>query len=308
MVGFGIDGGGTHSRMSVFDLQTGEELARVMGKSTNRYSVTKEEVENHIAELFDKAGFPREAYGCGCLGSAGLSRAEDIGFFQKLFERVLKDCPVYLCNDGETLLVGSLQSTQGYSLIGGTGSLAIGRMTDGRVVRAGGMGYMLGDEGSALWISWQAIKRSLRSMEGRDLPTGMLPKLQAHFSLSAPSDFVDMMHRRFQKSIIATASKLVLMEAEAGDPLAVDIGQQAVKELCLLVQSVSEQLPMDGGRVALSGGLIENSEWLRVRLLDRIKSTLPHIDPVVTTGDALKGACMLSKTMNQHSSMVKWQE
>lgn len=65
---------------------------------------------------------------------------------------------MYLCNDGETLLVGALESTEGYCLIAGTGSLALARDREGRTARAGGLGYMLGDEGSALWIAWQAIR------------------------------------------------------------------------------------------------------------------------------------------------------
>lgn len=47
---------------------------------------------------------------------------------------------MYLCNDGETLLVGALESTEGYCLIAGTGSLALARDREGRTARAGGLG------------------------------------------------------------------------------------------------------------------------------------------------------------------------
>ncbi|MDR2158606.1 MAG: hypothetical protein LBP23_00905, partial [Treponema sp.] len=62
-------------------------------------------------------------------------------------------------------------------LIAGTGSVALGRSGDGRLVRSGGLGYMLGDEGSAAWIGRTAIARILRSLEGRDLPSSMLRAL-----------------------------------------------------------------------------------------------------------------------------------
>lgn len=297
-LGFGIDGGGTRSRLCVFQWETGRELGRFTGGSTNQYSVGPQAALANIEALLRSAGIPLESLAGGCLGSAGLSRPGERKLYGDFFQKLLPGCPVYLCNDGEILLVGGLQSPQGYSLIGGTGSLALGRSADGRLVRAGGLGYMLGDEGSALWIGWQAINRSLRSREGRDLETGLLPLLAAHFHLARPEDFVAMMHQRFDKATIASAARLVLERADT-DPLAGDIAAQAVKELTLLLGSVLRRLPLENPRAALSGGVIENSPWIQRRLLQSLKDAFPRLQTVLGAGDAVKGACLLARASAQ---------
>ncbi|MDO5377788.1 MAG: BadF/BadG/BcrA/BcrD ATPase family protein [Clostridia bacterium] len=291
--GFGIDGGGTRSRLRVFDWETGEEICRLVGESTNMYSVGTDRAQANAMALLAAAGLPPEAYRGGCIGSAGLGREAERRSWQAFVEERLPRCPVYLCNDGETLLVGSLQDTSGYALIAGTGSLALGRSPSGDVVRAGGLGDMLGDEGSALWIGWQAINRSLRAAEGRDLPTSLLPKLMAHFSLDRAEDFVALMHRRFAKSEIASAAKCVLEDAPA-DPLAADIAAGAVRELVSLVQSVVRRLPEGTMRLAMSGGVLENSALIRERVQAALAADYPEMRFVVGEGDAVMGACMLA--------------
>ena len=291
---FGIDGGGTRSRLCVFELDSGREMGRYLGGSTNMYSVGLDKALENTEALLRSAGIPLEQLCRGCIGSAGLSRPREQEQFGDFFRRLLPSCSVKLCNDGEILLVGALESTEGYSLIGGTGSLGLGRNREGRLVRSGGLGYMLGDEGSALWIGWQAIRRALRSEEGRDLDTCLMPLLLKHFQLERSSDFVAMTHQRFQKAEIASAAALVLENVET-DPLAHDIGCRAVDELCLLVDSVMAQLPLERPRVALSGGVIENNVWIQTRLLAALAEKHPELETVLGSGDALKGACMLAR-------------
>ena len=293
-LGFGIDGGGTRSRLCVFDWDTGEERCRLVGESTNLYSVGTQAALEHVGALLGSAGFPLAAYRGGCIGSAGLSRPAERRIFASYFAEQMPGCPVYLCNDGETLLVGALGSRSGYALISGTGSIALGRDEGGRVVRAGGLGYMLGDEGSALWIGWQAIMRALRAREGRDLQTGLLEPLVRFFGLSGPDDFVAMLHQRFDKREIASAAQLVLQAAQS-DPLAGDIARRAARELALLVKSVREQLPLPAMRVALSGGVLEKSAFMREALDSELRGCYPQVQIVLARGEAVVGACMLAR-------------
>lgn len=294
-IGFGIDGGGTHSRLCLFSLEDGRELGRFTGGSTNMYSVGRDEAMRNTERLLRSSGVSLERLKAGCLGSAGLSRPAEKEAFSAFLRRLLPQCSMYLCNDGETLLVGALESTEGYCLIAGTGSLALARDREGRTARAGGLGYMLGDEGSALWIAWQAIRRAMRSREGRDLETTLLADLVKHFSLSCPEDFVAMLHHRFEKAVVATAAGLVLERVE-DDPLAADIARAAAAELALLLSSVMRQMPLSPARAALSGGVVEHNVWLRSRLVEQLALDHPELEVVFGPGDAVRGACMLART------------
>src|SRR5262249_18867351 len=55
-------------------------------------------------------------------------------------------------SDVEAARDGALGATPGILLLAGTGSIALGRGRSGMLARAGGLGPLLGDEGSAFWI------------------------------------------------------------------------------------------------------------------------------------------------------------
>lgn len=293
---FGVDGGGTKSRARIID-ERNKTLAETEGESTNMYSVGTETALGNLRRLLEAAcgiaGIAVAELSAGCVGSAGLSRPEEIDVFRAFFRDFLGGVRVKICNDSEILLVGKLRAKQGYCLIGGTGSIALARSEAGEMVRAGGLGHMLGDEGAASWIGWQAIKRALRSLENRDLPTDMLPALLQHFALRDPEDFVSMMHHRFQKAQVAAVTPLVTDFAKRGDALAIDICSRAVDELFLLVRSVVERQPQQGG-IALAGGVLENSALISEPLERRLAEAYPEHPAVRGGGTALDGACMLA--------------
>src|SRR5437764_3315818 len=69
-------------------------------------------------------------------------------------------------NDAVSALAGATASGQGIITIAGTGSIAFGRNASGRTARAGGWGYIFGDEGSGFDIVRQALRAALRMEEG----------------------------------------------------------------------------------------------------------------------------------------------
>ncbi len=62
--------------------------------------------------------------------------------------------------DVEAALHGALGDQPGILLLAGTGSIALGRDARGRVARAGGLGPLVGDEGSAFWIGREWLRRA----------------------------------------------------------------------------------------------------------------------------------------------------
>lgn len=296
---FGIDGGGTHSRIALTDEQ-GNILAEAQAGSTNIYSVTTEEVFKNLSMLVDTAvkavGIDRYDLTAGCLGSAGLGREREQKIFREFFDSFLGAIPVKLCSDAETLLCGGLQGLEGYCLIAGTGSVAFGRSITGMLVRAGGHGYMLGDEGSAAWIGRTAIARTLRSLEHRDLPTQMLEPVLKAAGLAQSGDLVQYVHHDADKAKIAALAPLVTSAARDGDPLALDILFTGAKELALLARSVVDQSPMIGRReLVIAGGVIEHDEIITGKLMEILCLEMPDMAVMKPKGTALEGACILAK-------------
>lgn len=301
---FGIDGGGSVSRLRVAGKDDPlTSLVTVHGGSTNLFSVTSETAADNVWNLIDEAcgalGVQASDLAAGCMGSAGLGRPEEQSFFHELFSRMLPHTRMKLCNDGEILLVGGVRSLEGYCLIAGTGSFAMARAQDGTSVRAGGYGYMLGDEGSAWWIADQAVKRTIRSSEGRDLSTEMAPSLLAFFGLERLDGFVQLFHHQYEKSRVAKAAKIVTEFARLEDPLARDILRDASGELVGLVRSIYRRMPLSDPRLVLAGGVLDNDPVVRPLFLSLLAREIPGMRIVSDAGSALDGACMLAAELAQ---------
>lgn len=300
---FGLDGGGTQSRLAVCD-RAGKVVEEVYGGATNLYTGKPDQVSLNLKALFSQVEqyFP---FAGGCIGSAGLGREREKVLFRDMLSSLLPSVPVYLCSDGEILLVGGLAGLEGYALISGTGSLALSRSSDGSLKRAGGYGYMLGDEGSAYWIAHQALRRSLRSLEGRDLNTHMLPSLLEGCSLSKAEDLIAYVHHQATKADIAKLAPLVTVFAKEGDALANDILSCAAKELVALVVSVQNPA-ITAKELVLAGGVLEKDPVVRPLFEEELKKVLPELRIIKARGTALDGACLLAITkfrLNQDSSL-----
>jgi N-acetylglucosamine kinase-like BadF-type ATPase len=297
---FGIDGGGTYSRLAIVD-SGGRVLAQAKAGSTNIYSVSKQEVLANLETLLDSAlnagGLQKTDLAAGCLGSSGLGRPGEVEIFRGFFGALLgPGFPVTLCSDGEILLCGGLRGLEGYCLISGTGSLALGRSSAGRLVRVGGHGYMLGDEGAAAWIGKTAIARVLRSGEDRDLETAMLGDILAFCELKECSDLIRYVHHDADKAKIAALAPVVTVAARKGDPLALDILSIGAAELALLVRSVLARSPWISRReMVLAGGVIEHDEILAGKLRTMLAEEFPDLILSEPRGTALEGACILAR-------------
>jgi N-acetylglucosamine kinase-like BadF-type ATPase len=297
---FGIDGGGTHSRLAIVN-SGGKVLAQVKAGSTNIYSVSKETAFGNLKTLLESAmnaaGLQKADLAAGCIGSAGLGRSGEAEIFRGFFDALLGlDFPVTLCTDGEILLCGGLRGLEGYCLIAGTGSLALGRSAAGRLVRVGGHGYMLGDEGAAAWIGKTAIARALRSEEGRDLDTAMLGDILAFCKLKESSDLIRYVHHDADKAKIAALAPVVTAAARNGDPLAMDILSTGAAELALLVRSVLARSPWITRReLVLAGGVLEHDEILGGKLRNLLAEEFPALILSEPQGTALEGACILAR-------------
>jgi N-acetylglucosamine kinase-like BadF-type ATPase len=114
---------------------------------------------DRLVELIRPAG--ATAAGIGMPGLRSAKQAADLG------ARVsrMAGCPTCVTGDGQTACLGAFGAEPGIVVFAGTGSGAAG--SDGRRwARAGGHGFLLGDEGSAYWIGRAAVNAALRFTDG----------------------------------------------------------------------------------------------------------------------------------------------
>jgi N-acetylglucosamine kinase-like BadF-type ATPase len=144
--------------------------------------------------------------------------------------------------DAQAALLGALGDTPGVLVLAGTGSIVVGRDARGRWARAGGLGPLLGDEGSAFWIGRAWLRATTR---GEDfLPVRRL--------VTAP----DAVAR------VAALAPSVVARARRRDRRAGTIVRDAQAELARLVADVARQLRLPGPvTVSWAGGVLDDPRF-----------------------------------------------
>ncbi len=238
---------------------------------------------NHVAEAEAKAKFLRVMRECltqaaaraglgglrfkaACLGMSGGPDDK-----AALLHELLEADHLTIAHDAMIALAGALGGEPGIIVIAGTGSMAFGQNGRGETARAGGWGYIFGDEGGAFDIVRQALRAVLREYEGWGAHTALTPAL---LEAAGATDANEMLHYFYgpawPRSRVAGLATTVSRIAEEGDPIAVRLLQQAAQELALLAGSVRRQLWKEGEPVLLSwaGGVYESAPLLeRFRML-----------------------------------------
>ena len=198
----------------------------------------------------------------GVLGAAGSS-----GAGRPLFRTAAVAAWRALGLPGEPVIVTDLEvayaagtaAPSGSLLLSGTGALAA-RFDSGRLTRrCDGYGWLLGDEGSAVWIALRALRAALAALDGRGPATSLVTAATEVFEIPGTD------HREgLAQAILADAFRRppadlgrlapsVSAAAEEGDPVAQAICAEAAATLLHTFESVG---PPPGGAVVLAGSVL----------------------------------------------------
>jgi N-acetylglucosamine kinase-like BadF-type ATPase len=145
---------------------------------------------------------------------------------------------VEVISDAEAAWLGALDGRAGVLVLAGTGSIVLGCDARGRWARAGGLGPLFGDEGSAFWLGRQWLRA--RPDVARRLARA--PDAVARIAARAPA---------------------VLARARDGDRRAAAIVREGQDRLAALAHEVARALALRGVvDVGWAGGLMADP-WFR---------------------------------------------
>jgi N-acetylglucosamine kinase-like BadF-type ATPase len=284
MLVVGADAGGTASR-AVLSTLDGVVLARGRAGPGNPFAVGSTAATAIGTAIREALGDRDPASVAGVVvGLAGVSRLSDpvlADAFAAQWAAIGLTCPVTVVADAVTALAAGAAAHSGVVLIAGTGSVAA-RVDDGRVVAtADGLGWLLGDEGSGLWLGLQAVRLAARSW-----PSSFAGKIAAHAGVTSCDELVHWAGR-LPPAAFAELSPLVCALAAEGDPLAGRLIDRAV--LCLLA-TLDELGPPDGP-VVLAGGLLTAETPVRAGVLAALRGREVVVE---TAWDPAAGAAWLA--------------
>lgn len=263
----GVDGGQSNTTALI-----GDETGRVIGAGRGGPC-------NHVGAAEGRAKFIGAMTTClnAACAEAGLDASSIrfasacLGFSggpadkEALVGEMLASDRTIVTHDALIALSGATAGEPGVVVIAGTGSIAFGRNASGQTARAGGWGYLFGDEGGAFYIVRQALRAALRSEEGWGPPTALRSVLL--HATGAP-DMNALLHffytAEFPRHRVAGLANLVDEAAENGDHIAREIIHESAQQLAVLAAAVRRQLfgASEIVRLAYVGGVFRSRNLL----------------------------------------------
>ncbi|CAL8095043.1 unnamed protein product [Calicophoron daubneyi] len=269
----GVEGGTTGSRMVIVDEQ-GKVYGRAEGPHTNFWHLGFEKAAKRIVALYDAALKDAELPPETTLKSLGLSLS---GLNSKADERNMVDAvkavrpsladDIYACNDA----IGTLATAtdkDAIVLIAGTGSICKLIRSSLSFIRIGGLGYLLGDEGSAFWVAHQAVMCFIKIKEGYFYTPYSTKKLEKtitqYFGIEHHHELLPFFSEKFDKTFTAALCKELAKVAQEGDmfcrQLFFDAGQQLGRHVSVAMRYAEKEglMKPEGLDVICCGSLFKS--------------------------------------------------
>lgn len=300
----GVDGGGT--KTAAWLATAGPtESQDILGKGTagpgNPRAVGFETAQQNIlaaiAAAFADAKLPHQPAAAACFGLAGAGRPEE----QQQIETWAKDRRfaqrIQVVGDAELVLAAAAPDNVGIALISGTGSLAWGRNAKGETARAGGWGYLIGDEGSGYAIAVAALRAAMQAADGWGPKSALLEEFQRHFAISRPEQVVERIYDpSMTRRQIAELAASVFAIAEY-DRVARQLIDRAAADLAAMVNKLAARLSFSRNdyRLALAGGVLIHQPTFHQTVLDELVRM--KVEPKTSTlvAEPVRGAVELAR-------------
>ena len=269
----GLDSGGTKTECWLGD-ETGVLGSAVCGTvKLTRVSedVATERLRGVLRELGRNAGVDLRRVTRTCVGMAGYSITSVREWMQRTVEGVVGG-EVVVCGDEEIALDAAFQGRAGILVIGGTGSIVVGRCGDGTRFTAGGWGPAIGDEGSGYWIGAEAVKAVFRAMD-RGGKSVLAEAIRVAWGGDDLGAIVGVANARPGPDFAALAP-VVVRSAEEGDETARGVLERAGLALGEMVEMVWQKMERHGEtgvRVAYTGSVLERIELVRETMRERVE-------------------------------------
>lgn len=248
----GLDIGGSKTRGILW--VDGVVVADAAVGSSNVQNVSIETARENLALLFAELDIP--AVDRVYAGSGGIDTDDDAAALSALIAPHVFGAVITVVHDTRLLLAAG-GATTGVAVIAGTGSAAWGANDSGEEARAGGWGYLLGDEGSGYWLGREAVRHALHQMDLGLAPDELSRGLLDYCGLKHPGKLIGHFHQGTTRRYWAAASPVVFAAAAKGHAQAHGMVEQAGSDLADMTHQVASQLGISGP-IVLGSGLGSN--------------------------------------------------
>lgn len=291
----GIDVGGTGSRWALADAN-GALVARGSAAGATGHLFNPEAKANFSATVAEIAQQVEGPVGAAFAGITGLGE-KTVPEARAIIGQAL-GCPtgkVHATDDIELAFRARFSPGEGHLVAAGTGSVGLHIKADGEHIRVGGRGILIDDGGSGAWLALRALSAVYHRVDETGMPADAALLAEALFTAIGGQSWDDV--RAFvyagDRGRIGGLAQAVATAAQAGDPVASTLLDQAAEELARLAKALLAR----GGKVpvAFVGGVLA----LDPRIKSGILAALPDIEVEFPIIDAALSAARIASQMEQ---------
>jgi glucosamine kinase len=296
-----LDSGGTKTDYVLAD-ET-RELARVRTGSIKRMRVdaatARHNLESALADLSAQTGISMASVTRTCVGTAGDTVPLVRDWLQESI-RAHVGGGLLIIEDVEIALDAAFPGRAGMLVMAGTGSNVLGRTRAGKLIRAGGWGPALADQGSGHLIGLESL-RAIFLAKDEERDTLLRPSVLDFWQLPSLDHLVEYANR-VPAPDYSTLTGVVLHCAELGDEKALAVLRKQGEDLAYLVRLVMRRLrhasnePSWTPPVAITGSILENVPPVRDALFAAVRREFPDVEAPDKGIDPIEGAVWRART------------
>lgn len=280
-LGLGIDGGGSKTLAWLVSADP-DAPPRLLGRGhagpSNPRIVGVEAAGQHLLQAieaaFAEAGIDRRSVATAGVALAGVGNESLRQTMEKWCHEHNLAKHVCVVHDALAVLYAGSHDGTGIALIAGTGSFSFGRVASGNIARAGGWGYVFGDEGSGYWLGVAALRAVTHADDGRGPRTAMTAPILDRLNANNIPDLVPQLCLASPpRRLIASLAPIVVACAGREDPVAQQLVLEAADQLAQQVTAVARVLGIHTRPIhlCLAGGLLAGSLMLAQQTVDKLR-------------------------------------
>ncbi|MCL4208280.1 hypothetical protein KJZ63_01430 [Patescibacteria group bacterium] len=296
-----VDGGGTKTQVLCAD-ENGEIVGEGLSGPTSLTVVNSGAAGFALREAIRQAtenlppGFVVTRL---VMGLAGLDTPEEISRAESSFKQVIADIQVkdfVLINDIMIALRAASDKQDAMALIAGTGSNCFGINAEGESAKAGGLDFLLSDEGSGYSIGAKVLKAAAMSFDGRGAKTRLEQLTNDYFETSSIPEVKHHIYNPvLTKMQVAGLAKLAFDALEEGDEVAHQIVDRAADDLFVMAKVVIEKLRLnERPSDCVFSGKVLLSDYLKNKLKEKINQEYPNIQVLIPEDEPVYGALKIA--------------
>ncbi len=249
-----------------------------------------------LGALQEQARLPKARVALAGICSTGVGRPSDRQLLTEALQRAGLAEKICVDSDAMSALAGAFAGGPGIIVIAGTGAVAYARAPDGNFIRAGGWGYLIGDEGSGFHLARQALNAALQAWDGRGAQTSLRQVFEQRFGVHSIELVLSHIYDpQFDRGQMAALAPIVFEQAAHGDVVAQRIVAETGFELGRLAGAVLEKFNhQEVVEIALLGNLFRRKEVLLPSFWEALGEAKQRLRVIEPQFEACIGAVLLA--------------